>query len=286
MNALARAFRTDVASLTQANQAFSQILSEVAGKQTVSFDQSQTFDQDVTTSTNVRGLIGVQLDVYEAPDGTFYVNARMNRSESAARYSSMVQENVRVVRSLMTVAERSRGAMDAYTALNFAYNVAVITDNFQGILEVLDPRTVSQKPSYGSADAVKLLLQEAARAIVIRVQVTGDVSSRVSRAFTQAFSERGFRTAATGYTHTLSAALELEAADFGANQRTIYIRHSLTAALANNAGVELFSYSGNDRSGAASESEARQGALRKVEAIVAEGEFAQAFDSYLFSLLK
>jgi hypothetical protein len=229
--------------------------------------------------------------VYQAPDKTFYINARMNRAESAARYAAMIRENERVAAALLAQARALPGTLDAYTALNFAHRIAVATDNFQFILEVLDPRTVSQKPSYGSADAVKLLLQHAARAIIVRVQVAGDVGGRAAKAFSQSFTARGFRTAgqAANYTHLLSASLELENVDSGPNQRFVFVRYVLNASLEDAGGIEAFVFSGNDRAGHASQSEARQLALRKVESSIEDdaGEgFAREFDAWLLSLLQ
>jgi hypothetical protein len=287
MNALARAFRTDVESLTQASQQFSQMVNESAGKKSVSFDESKYFFQEVTTVTQVKGLIGVQIDQYRSGDGTVYVNARMNRRECAARYASIIQENDQVIRGLMAVAESLPNTLDSYAALNYACNLATVTDNFQGILEVLSPQAVSQKPSYGSADAIKLLLQAAARTIVFKIEVEGDAGGRVGRAFGQYFSNRGFRTTrGTNYTHLLNASLDLSSAEMGPNQRYRYVRYNLMVYIEDQDGMEVYSSTENGREGHASESEARLWALRKIENSIKENEFARGFNDYLVSLLK
>jgi hypothetical protein len=291
MRALAQAFKTDVASLTQASQQMAQIVTDTAGKKTVGFNESRNYAQEVNTSSNVRGLIGVQTDFFQASDGTGYVNARMNRRECAARYSAMVKENDRVIAQLARVAAGSPATFDAYAALNYAYNLAVPTDNFQGILEVLDPRAVSQKPSYGSADALKVQLQNAARAIIIKVTVSGDTGDRISRAFTQFFSGRGFRTTRSGSpSYLFDASLWFDSADFGANQRHPAIRYSMNVYAEDKDGIEVFSYAGEGRASHATESEARQLAFRKIEASIGdaaeEDSFARSFNAYLNSLLE
>jgi hypothetical protein len=287
MNALARAFRTDVESLTQASQQFSQMVNDSAGKESISFDESKYFFQEVTTVTQVKGFIGVQIDQYHAGDGTVYVNARMNRRECAARYTSIIRENERVIYSLMAVAESLPNTLDSYTALNYAYNLALVTDNFQSILEVLSPQAVSQKPSYKSADAIKVLLQAAARTIIFKIEVEGDVGGQVGRSFGQYFSNRGFRTTrGTNYTHLLSASLDLSSAEMGPNQRYRYVRYFLTVYIEDQDGMEVYSSTENGREGHASESEARLWALRKIENSIKENEFAHRFDDYLAALLK
>jgi hypothetical protein len=287
VNALARAFRTDVESLTRASQQFSQMVNESAGKKSVSFDESKYFFQEITTATQVKGLIGVQIDQYRAGDGTVYVNARMNRRECAARYSSMIRENDRVIHTLMITAESLPDALDSYAALNYAYNLAAITDNFQNILEVLNPQAASQKPSYKNADAVKVLLQAAARAVVFKIEVEGDAGGRVGRAFGQYFSNRGFRTARGGnYTHLLNASFDLSSAEMGPNQRYHYIRWNLIVYIEDQDGMEVYSSTENGREGHASESEARLRSMRKIEDSIKENEFAHGFNGYLASLLK
>ncbi|MDR1315929.1 MAG: PH domain-containing protein [Spirochaetales bacterium] len=287
MNALARAFKTDVESLTQASQHFSQMVNESTGKKSISFDESEYFFREVSTATKVKGLIGVQIEQYHAGDGTVYVNARMNRRECAARYTSMIQENDRIIHSLIAVAENLPNTLDSYAALNYAYNLAIVTDNFQSILEVLNPQSVSHKPSYNSADAIKLLLQAAARTIIFKIEVEGDVGGQAGRAFGQCFSNRGFRTTrGTNYTYLLNASLYLSNAEMGPNQRYRYVRYNLTVYIENQDGMEVYSSTENGREGHASESEARLWSLRKIESSIKENEFAHGFNDYLASLLK
>jgi hypothetical protein len=287
MNALARAFKTDVASLSSASRQFSQAVNTAAGKNSVSFDQSQNFAQEVTTASNVQGLIGVQTDVYTAQDNTVYVNARMNRAECGRRYQAMIRENDRVITRLLGTAKSLPAGFDAYAALNYAYSIAVPTDNFQNIWEVLDSRAVSQKPSYGNADAIRTQMQNTARAVVIAVTVKGDTGGRIQRTFAQFFSERGFRTTQSGAAaYRFNADLSLESIDLGQNQRYPTVRFVLNVYAEDRNGFEVFSYSGEGLGIHISESEAWQQALRNVEASISEEEFAGEFDTYLFSLLK
>ncbi|GHU56652.1 hypothetical protein FACS189442_5350 [Spirochaetia bacterium] len=272
--------------MTGASQVLAQAAFGTGDKRIASLSESRALIQDVTTSSNVTGLIGVQSDYWTAKDGTVYVNARMNRRECAARYSAMINENDGVIRLLKEDAERNSGTFDAYESLNFAVNAAVVTDNLQGILEVIDPSATSRRPAYGNADAVRMLVQNAARAVVITVKVDGDENSRISRAFAAYFTQKGFRTNTSGLnSYLLSAVLKLENVDLP-NQNNKYVRYLLTAAIADNAGKEVFSYSRNDREGHISESEARQRALRAAEAAIGSAGFAKEFDAYLESLLK
>jgi hypothetical protein len=266
-------------------------VNDTAGKKTISYTESKDFAQEVSTSTNVKGLIGVQTDIYQAKDGTWYMNARMNRRECAARYSAMIKENDRVISQLMNLANSLPATFDAYAALNYAHNLAVPTDNFQGILEVLDTRAVSQKPSYKSADALKVLLQATARSIIIKVTVSGDTGDRISRSLTQVFSSRGFRTTRSGSSvYLFDVSLDFNGADFGSNQRYPAMRWTMNVYAEDKDGIEVFSYAGEGRANHASESEAKQLALRKIESSIGDAaeadSFALAFNDYLSSLLQ
>jgi hypothetical protein len=144
MNALARAFRTDISSLIQASQKYSEIIDNAAGSKTLSFNESKNFSEQVNTHTSIKGLIGVQTDVYRAADRAIHVNARMNRRECAARYSGMIRENAAIINTLLaSAASKPQASFDAYSLYSFAHAITQATDNFQNILKVLDATTAN-----------------------------------------------------------------------------------------------------------------------------------------------
>jgi len=288
MNALARAFKTDVASLSQSSQKFSQIVNEAAGKKTVSFEESKNFSQDINTSTNVSGLIGVQIDVYRAPDKTVYVNARMNRRECAARYSGMIRENAATINRLLAdaAAMPEQNTFDVYSRLSFAYAIAVITDNFQNLLEVLDPTAVSRKPGYGGANAIRAKMLECAARITIGVVVDTEQAADktlLTRAAGSFFRDLGFRINEQG---AGSYVLRVNARFEGIVQNVVSCRYYLDAALENSGKAAIFSFTEDDRKAHPNNaSEARRLAVRAAESSLKEGKFAGEFNSWLNSLL-
>jgi hypothetical protein len=288
MNALARAFRTDVASLTQSSQRFSQIVNDAAGKKTVSFDESKNFSQDVTTGSNVRGLIGIQTDVYRAPDKTVYVNARMNRRECAARYSGMVRENTAIINTMLAAAAAApeQDTFDVYSRLSFAYAIAQVTDNFQNILEVLDPQAANRRPGYGGANAIKTKMLECAGRITIGIALDTEQAADktlLTRAAGSFFRDLGFRINEQG---AGNYALRANARFEGISQNVNSCRYYLDAALENRGKAAVFSFTEDDRKAHPNNaSEARRLAVRAAEASLKEGKFAQEFNSWLNSLL-
>jgi len=294
MDALARAFRTNVETITQASLQFSQIVDNAANSGNIAFNESRNFSQDVNTTSNVRGLIGVQVDIYRAPDSAVYVNARMNRRECAARYSGMVRENAAIIDRLLSTAAAvpDKATFDVYSRLKFAYAIAQVTDNFQNLLEVLDPTAVNRRPGYGGANAIKEKMLECAALITIGISVnTEQAADRtlLSRAAGSFFRDLGFRiveqdplSGESAGNYVLRANVRFETI----SQNVISCRYYLDAALENRDGASVFSFTEDDRKAHPNTaSEARRLALRAAETSLKEGRFASEFDTWLNSLL-
>jgi hypothetical protein len=282
MNALARAFKTDVESITQSSQKFAQIIS--GANKDISFDESKNFSQEVNTTTNVRGLIGVQTDVYRAPDRTVYVNARMNRKECAARYSGMIRENMAIIDTLLAsaAAARDQGTFEVYAKLAFAHAIAQVTDNFQNILEVLDPSAAGRRPGYGGANAIKTKMLACAALITIGIAVDTEQpadKTLFTRAAGSYFRDLGFKINESGQGNYV---LRVNARFEGLSQNVISCRYYLNAALENRNKTAIFSFTEDDRkSHPNNASEARRLAVRAVETSLKEGQFAGEFNDWI-----
>jgi hypothetical protein len=289
MNSLARAFKTDVASLTETNQRFSEIVSDAAGKKSVAFNESRDFSSQVRTASSVNALIGVETGTFQAADGTWHANARMNRRECAARYAGMVRENEAVINTLLSraVTLESRSGFDSYAALYYAASIAQVTDNFQNILEVLDPSAVSRRPGYGSAAAIRTRMIALAGRITIGLSVeTEDRQEAVTirRALGAFFTGMGFKVNEQGTgDYVLSAHVTFETVD---TTQVKTCRWFFDAALEARGGRSLYSYTGQDRSAHMLDKEARRLALQSLESSVKEGDFAGNFEAWLGSLLE
>ncbi|MDR1904997.1 MAG: hypothetical protein LBQ88_22290 [Treponema sp.] len=289
MNALARAFKTDIASLTEANQRFFQIVNDVAGKKSVNFNEGRDFSSQVKTASSVKALIGVETGIFQSAEGTWYANARMNRRECAARYAGMVRENEAVIKTLLGRAAtlEGRSGFEAYAALYYAASVAQVTDNFQNILEVLDPSSVNRRPGYGGAAAIKTRMLTMSGRITLGLSVeTEDRQEAVTirRALGALFTGMGFKVNEQGMgDYILNARVMFEVVD---TTQVRTCRWFLDAALKARDGRVLFSYTGQDRAAHFLDQEARRLALRDVESSVKEGDFAGNFDAWLGSLLE
>jgi len=285
MNSLARAFKTDVTSITQASQQFTQIVNNSESKRTINFEESSNFLQDVNFSANIKGLIGVQIDVYRDNRGTVHVCARMNRSESAARYSGMIRENTAIINTLLAAAA-APGTFETYARLSFAHALAQVTDNFQNILEVLDPASANRRPSYGGAASIKTKMIECASLITIGIAVNTEQAANktlFTRAAGSFFRDHGFKTNEQGAgDYTLRANIRLE--DISQNVNSC--RYYFDASLESRNGTSVFSFTEDDRKAHPnSQPEARRLAAQAVETSIKEAKFANEFNSWLNSFI-
>jgi hypothetical protein len=292
MNALARAFKTDIASLTEANQQFSQIVNDAAGKKSVAFNESSDFSTQVKTGSSVKALIGVETSTFQTAAGdTWYFNARMNRRECASRYAGMVRENAAVIKDLLDRAaafeKRNSTLLNALGALYYAASIARVTDNFQNILEVLDASAVNRRPAYGGASAIKARMLSVAGHITIGLKVdTQDRQETVTirRALGVLFTGMGFKINEQGTgDYILAVNVIFENVE---TTMTKTCRWFLDAALEGRDGMALFSYTGQDRAAHLLDKEARRLALQNIESSIKGGDFAGKFDGWLGSLLE
>ena len=285
LSSLAQVFRVDLNSVTNANRQYAEAMGNAKGKSVYVSDESRDFAQDLVSTSTVSGLVGVQTETWESRDGVWYANARMNRRECSARYAAMIRENERVIDHLKEEAGKNPETFEAYEMLNLARSVALVTGNLHSLLTVLDPAAISRRLSYGNAEAVDTLAQNAARAIVITVNVNGIESDRITKAFTECFNSRGFRTNTTGRNpYILDASFLLEDVELE-NSPNKFVRYILNSSLRNIDGVEIFSFSENKREGHLTEAEARQRTLRAAEQSIGSTGFALKFDAFLASIL-
>ena len=286
INSLAQRFHIDVKSIESSNQQFAHYITNASGKKIDTYLQNREFALEQVISSNVSGLVGVQLETWTARDGTVHANARMNRRECSARYAAMIRENENLVHSLKEEAKRYPETFDACQMLNFAFNVAQLTDNYYHLLGVLDPSTASKRPEYGNADTVKALAQNAARSIVVTVNVQGnDENGRISRAFSSYLSRQGFRTNTAGAnSYMLNVLFKIEDLE-SMDEQLKFASYVLNYSVKNRGGLEVFSGSDSGKEGHTMASQARQRVLFVAEVSIGSTGFAKKFDDYLASLL-
>ncbi|MDR0473098.1 MAG: hypothetical protein LBH43_05465 [Treponema sp.] len=284
---LAQIFRVDLNSVTSASRQLAEAISNVQNKTYLVQVQSSSLSQELVATSVVSGLIGLQVESWKNPyDGQTYANARMNRRECSARYADMIRKNENVIQSLKEEADRYPATFEAYELLNLAHTVALVTDDYYSLLTVLDPSTISKRPSYGNAEAVKSLARIAGQSIIVTIKITGDIDGRIAKAYAECFNSRGFRTNTQGANpYLLQVSFFMEDVELANTNDNKFVRYVLNCSLMNKAGVEILSFSENRREGHRTVSEARQRTIRAAEESIGSSGFASNFDTFLVSLL-
>ncbi|GMO23966.1 MAG: hypothetical protein Ta2B_03300 [Termitinemataceae bacterium] len=290
LGSLATMFTVDVNSVKTAQESIS--------SENNKYSNSASIKTQTDTNSNVLGLMGVQYDTYKH-DSAWYALARMNRKEGSRIYSAIIKENDNSIKTLLKQASDHPKTFTAYEALGYAYNIAILTDNYMNILSVLDADSRDAlKLSYGNATAVHTRAVKTASEIVIDIRgeltMGADLASqpsdsgRIAKAFAQVFSKRNFKTTTNGkenLPYILTFDLRIDKADLPGNQNK-FARYTLKTALNDEKGEEILSSTVTDRSGHLSMAEAVQRAIRDAELVITETGFAAEFDEYLASLLK
>lgn len=279
---LARSFRLDIAAMVSAEENYLYRVEQNGRKSTASGAEFKSLVREINAVSSVSGLSGVEREYWPAPGGEVWALARMNRAECAARYSSAIAEQEKLIALLQTSAASRRG-LDAWAALAFAADAAALADNWYALRSVLRPETAGAAPAYGGEAAVRAAMREAARTVTVDLSVSGDSGGRLAAAFTEVFTRRGFRTGAAGRSCVLQARFVLEDTDQSGGGFA-YARWNLSAALSDPSGAELFAWSDSGRQGHANRGEARERALRKAEEAAAAA-FSEAFDAWAASRL-
>jgi hypothetical protein len=210
----------------------------------------------------------------------------MEKSEAIRIYTQLIDDNLVLIEKLIAMGSTEKTTLNAVARYYCAADIADANSVFKNVLMVLG---VSHQGAEGdTSQDYRLSAESIIAQIPITITVKGDVDNRISKAFAQVFSKRGFKTGAATSTvsadrsYTLNADFKME--DVPNDSKYQFTRFVLTAALKDRNGAELLPFSKTNREGHATQNEARQRAIRSAEMVISEGEFAEEFDAYLDSL--
>jgi hypothetical protein len=276
--ALARQFNLSVASTERAARSLT--------RENGATHESASVSERVNTTSDVSDIIGLQTQVWAAPDGTIWALALLDRREAASRYAERIAQNEAGVQTLLTDAAGAGATFDACEAANRAANLARQTERFLDILSVLDERRAEAlKPTYGGAPAVEAAAGKIAAGIGIAVEVQGPAAGHIAQDFAACFDEQGYKTAGAGQpsAYALRAVSTIDDAA-GPGDNGLYALHwTLSASLVRATGARALSWSMAGREEWRDEAGARRAVARAAERAVKQ-DFAARLAAYLASL--
>ncbi|MDR2796109.1 MAG: hypothetical protein LBB47_05295 [Spirochaetaceae bacterium] len=117
------------------------------------------------------------------------------------------------------------------------------------------------------------------------VEVRGDETGNITKAFSSVFSKRKFRTSSVDGDASYTLSAEFSMFEEEAPGNTNRVRYLINAVLQDSYGEELLSFTENNRVTSTTKSQTIARAVREAEKAISETGFAKNFDDYLSSLL-
>jgi hypothetical protein len=278
--ALSSVFRQSL----QADQTISASYQEaVRNGVTAGWTENTSVESAIKTSTSME-LVGAEIrDIWDDGGGTFYAAAVMEKAKTERVYTQMIQDNRRIIDSLVDIPASGRNSMDGLARFQFALAVAEANQVFANVLSVIGapvPDGLQRPEDY------RLAASEIIKNIPVSVTVEGDQESRIRGAFASALSSAGFRTGGNNSRYQLRARVSLSELELtNQNQNNKFVRYTLQGNFVDASTADiLFPYSIVGREGHPILSEAEARAVRAAENKIKE-EYAQALSAYLSHLI-
>jgi hypothetical protein len=212
---------------------------------------------------------------------TFYAVAVMEKERTARLYTQMVQDNRRIIDTLVDIPVAGRNSMDSLARFQFAGAVAEANQIFSTVLSVIGAPVPAglQRPEDYRLEAANIT-----KNIPVSVSVANDRDNRIRSAFASAFSSAGFRTGGNNSRYQLQARISLSELELS-NQTNKFVRYSIEGNFVDTStGDILFPYSIVGREGHPILSEAENRAVRAAESKIRE-DYTQSLSAYLSQLI-
>ncbi|GHV77849.1 hypothetical protein AGMMS49942_26700 [Spirochaetia bacterium] len=268
-----------------------QVYKELITGNSESLQLQDEISTEIKLSSSMNQLIGAKIyDRWKEAvpqKTTYHAVAVMEKAEAIRIYTQLINDNLVLIEKLIALGSAEKTTVNAAARYYCAADIADANAVFKNVLMVLG--VSHQDAGNNTGHDYRLSAENILAQIPITITVKGDVDNRISKAFAQVFSGRGFRTntvpGATSADRPYTLRAEFKMEDVPANDSKYqYTRFVLTAALMGKDGAELLSFSETGREGHTTQSEARQRAIHSAEIIITEDSFAKEFAAYLDSL--
>ncbi|OJF77123.1 MAG: hypothetical protein BKP49_03030 [Treponema sp. CETP13] len=253
----------------------------------------QEYTTNVKTSSVIDEINGMAIqEVWTDSDGSVYAVATINRTVTGLYYSDKIKQYNDVIMSEIANAKKQTASLLTVKALLHAVSLATENSTFIDILSVVNPMQYKLvQLDYESVQAVELLAKQEIQKITIGISVEGDVSGRITQAFSKELSDAGFNTKvitdlskkeSNNLQYYLKAITSIEPIDMNASNDYKYVRYVINTNLIDSSSDKsIMSYSMNGREAKMSVSEAQQKALRSIEQ-----DIASKYSKEFFGMLK
>ena len=232
------------------------------------WQEQKAIDGTVKTETDLK-ISGITIKSVWKSRTECYALALINREEVGRLYKTKASDLADVINAKIAAAYKDPSTFASVRLLKEAAALAAENEENLDILGVVHPdmrRIVS--PEYKNAAAVSELARKMLDETRIFVSVDGDVSGRITAAFSDVIQSCGIQLANEPgkSVYTLKATLSITPFEMSNSNNNKYARYVLDAyLLQNNSAKNELSFSLNGREAHVSETEAAQRAVRTVE---------------------
>lgn len=194
VNELCTIFGQKVTSATKSTKRMEMAQS----KGLISSSDSASLDHEVLRQVNQDDIIAVEIPEYfeSKKEGLWYALAVMPKEKATQIYSTMADKNLKEVNSILSElkASSSPNTMQNYSRLDFAEEVAGITQKYIQRITVLNPAAGEKYSSAVTPVQIHKIKMEMAEKIPVCVNVSDDLDGRVAKSFQEVMSDFGFNT--------------------------------------------------------------------------------------------
>jgi hypothetical protein len=235
----------------------------------------------VNTSTEME-LMGAEIRDTWSEGGNFYAVAVMEIPKTTRLYTQMIQDNQKIIDTLVDIPGSDRNSMDGLARFQFAATIAEVNKVFANVLSVINapiPEGMKHPEDY------RLEASAIMNTIPVTVTVENDRNGRISGAFASALSSAGFRTGGTSSRYQLQGRLSFSEVQLPSQGTNKFIRYLIDGNFVDTStGDILFPYSINGREGHISIPEAEIRALGAAERKIRE-DYIDTLSAYLYRLI-
>jgi hypothetical protein len=235
----------------------------------------------INTSTEME-LVGAEIRDTWSEGGNFYAIAVMEIPKTTRLYTQMIQDNQKIIDTLVDIPSSDRNSMDSLARFQFAVTIAEVNRVFANVLSVIGapiPEGMRRPEDY------RLETSAIMNTIPVTVTVENDRNGRIRGAFTSALSSAGFRTGGTSSRYQLQGRLSFSEVQLPNQTTNKFLRYLIDGNFVDTStGDILFPYSINGREGHISLAEAEIRALGAAEKKIRE-DYTDTLSAYLFRLI-
>ena len=280
---IASIFGQNVENVTVASSRMTQF---IASDNTNTNTSDSSISQSTKNKIKQENLVGIEVkeSYLDEKHNTWYVLAIMDKAKVSQMYTNMLNRNSQEIALLLGQVDASsdKYTLDNYVRLDFARELALVSDGYIKKLTVINPSSASSlESSLVSVSEIQKKAKDIAIKIPICITVSNDSDGRIAKAFAEVLSAEGFNTTTGSNERYLINCDVLYDEGESSDKKTKFYNYTVTASLKDTSiGEELVPLSFTGREGSPTIENAKQRARNSIVNKIKQN-FKVQFQKYL-----